>query len=171
MNAIRLCVVAVALLAAPACRQHRYFVNMDRAMTESEDGKRAAADYTRAFESARRQFAEADAAAKKAEEGKEPDAAAKRQRATEISQRLQRQVDEMRETSRLRLIAAVVQQLPRVAADHHVEVIELSSSVAFIDQGCDVTAEVVRRVNAASKASEVEALKAENERLRAKGKP
>jgi len=163
--------LALLMLAAPACRQHRYFVDMDRAVNETDEGKKAAAEIGREFESKRREFAEADTAAKKAEDAKEADAAAKRARATETGQRLQREMDFLRDGSKIKLVTGVKLVLLHLADERGVDAIDLSSSVAWVDPSSDLTAEVIKRINANSGKTELDELRAKVTALEKKGKP
>lgn len=167
-NAIGL--IALAVLVTTGCRERRYFVDVDRATWMTDPGKRAQEKVGHELDAKKRQAAEADAAAKKAQELKAADADEKAAQAIELAQRLQRELDQSREGERLRLVAGLRPALLRMALDRRVTAIELASSVAFVDPDVDLTEEAIRRVNDADKASEVARLKAENEALKAKGK-
>lgn len=169
MTAIRLLAVA-ALLVLAGCRQHRYFVDVDRAVNESDEGKRTAAETAREFEAKRREFAEVDAAARKAEEGKLPTAGADRARANEVAQRLQRDLDVLRDGSRAKLVAGVKAELAKLASEKGVDAIESAASVAFVDPARDLTVEVIKRLNK-SGGDELRELRAKVQALeKAKGK-
>jgi len=164
--------IALCLLAAltAACQPHRCFVDIDRATWGTEDGKRAQEQLQRDGKAKVSEVNELAARAKAAEDAGLPTAAGERRQAAERAQVLQAQHNQDQEVARRRLVETLRPALIRVAADRRAAVIELASSMAFVDPAVDVTDEVIRRANDAARASEVAALKAENERLKAKGK-
>jgi Skp family chaperone for outer membrane proteins len=168
---MRIATIVLGLALVAGCQQHRYFVDLDRAVWESADGKRASDGLKADQADKQRRLNEAEAAAKKAEDAKEPDAAAKRQQAAQLGDQLNGELKQAQQRARAALGDKARPALERVAADHHVAVIEFAGAVAWSGPSDDVTAEVSRRMDDIAKASEVDTLKAENERLKAKAKP
>jgi hypothetical protein len=168
---MRTATILLGLALVAGCQQHRYFVDLDQATWLTDAGKRASVALQKDLDEKKRQVADAVGLAEKAEKAKLPDASFARAQATETAQRLQTQFDQLREATRAQLVSDLRPALRRLVLDRRVDAIESASSVAIVDLGADLTADLIRQANATAKASEVDALKAENERLKAMAKP
>lgn len=165
-------IVIGLVLAFLGCTQHRYFVDVDQAIVGSYDGKRTKADVDNAGASLQRQVDDAAAAAKKAEDAKETGAAEARQRADDMANRAKAQFAQFKAAAFGKLGAELRAVLDRVAADRRVVVIEQASTVAWFDPSLDVTAEVIRRLDANSSRKEMDDLRAKAAAAeKPKGKP
>lgn len=162
--------VIIAALAA-GCQSHRYFVDLDRAVAASYDGKKAQAEIENAGAQLQRKADDAAAAAKKAEDEHDKNAAAVRQGADDTAKQVKATFEQYRAATLNKLGVDVRGVLDRIAADRRVALIDHASSVAWFDPSFDVTAEVTRRLDANSSRKELDELRAKADAKDKKAKP